>query len=141
VWSDGLWVRYSANASWKKIDAGIPLWITTADMTGSGRADIVGSYSTGTYYRNSTTGAWTKITTPAEQLTSGDIDGDGRDDLIGIWSNSVYVRYGATGKWQQIATSKPRWITRGRLAEADQAADSPDNPMGADEPMDVLILR
>jgi hypothetical protein len=92
-------------------------------MTGSGRADIVGSYSTGTWYRNSATGAWTKITTPAEQLTSGDIDGDGREDLIGIWSNSVYVRYGATGKWQQIAASKPRWITTGRLAEAVQAAE------------------
>jgi streptogramin lyase len=48
VWSDGLWVRYSANGSWKKIDAGIPLWITTGDMTGDNRADIIGSYGSGT---------------------------------------------------------------------------------------------
>jgi hypothetical protein len=133
VWSDGLWVRYSADASWKKIDAGIPVWITTADMTGSGRADIVGSYSTGTWYRNSATGAWTKITTSAEQLASGDLDGDGREDLIGIWSNSVYVRYGASGKWQQISTSKPRWITTGKLAETAQAADSLDDSAISDE--------
>ena len=104
-------------------------------MTGSGRADIVGSYTSGTYYRNSATGAWMKITTPAEQLASGDIDGDGRDDLIGIWSNSVYVHYGATGKWQQIATTKPRWITTGRLAETVQAAGSLDDPVMSDEPM------
>jgi hypothetical protein len=85
------------------------------------------------WYRNSATGAWTKITTPAEQLAAGDIDGDGRDDLIGIWSNSVYVCYGATGKWQLISTSKPRWITTGKLAETAQAADSPDDPAISDE--------
>jgi hypothetical protein len=133
VWSDGLWVRYSADASWKKIDAGIPLWITAGDMTGDNRADIVGSYSSGTWYRNSANAAWTKITTPAEQLAAGDIDGDGRDDLIGIWSNAVWVRYGATGQWQQITPSKPRWITTGRMAEAIQAAGSLDDPMASGE--------
>jgi len=120
VWSDGLWVRYSADASWKKIDASLPIWITTADMTGSGCADIVGSYSSGTWYCNSATSTWTKITTPADQLASGDINGDGREDLIGVWSSTVWVQYGGTGKWQQIAASKPRWITTGNIAEAVQ---------------------
>jgi hypothetical protein len=115
---DGLWVRYSTDGSWIKIDAAIPLWTTTADMTGSGRADIVGSYSTGTWYRDSATGAWKKITIPASQLTSGDIDNDGRDDLIGIWSDGVWVRYGATGQWQKITSSKPTWITTGKTANA-----------------------
>jgi hypothetical protein len=130
VWSDGLWVRYSADGSWKKIDAGIPLYITTGDMNGDNRADIIGSYSYSysTWYRNSTTGGWLKITTPAAQLAAGDLDGDGRDDLAGIWSNSVYVRYGATGQWQQISTSKPKWITTGKMMEAIQAAGSLDDP-------------
>jgi hypothetical protein len=96
----------------------IPLWITTADMTGSGRADIVGSYSTGTWYRDSATGGWKKITIPASQLTSGDIDNDGRDDLIGVWSDGLWVRYGATGLWQKITSSKPIWITTGKTANA-----------------------
>jgi hypothetical protein len=128
VYNDGLWVRYSADGSWKKIDSVIPIWMTVGDMTGDKRADIVGSYSTGTWYRNSTTGGWLKITTPAIQLAAGDLDGDGRDDLVGIWSNSVYVRYGATGQWQQISTSKPKWITTGKMTEAIQAAGSLDDP-------------
>jgi hypothetical protein len=91
-------------------------------MTGDNRADIIGSYSTGTWYRNSANGTWTKITTPAEQLASGDMDGDGRDDLIGIWSDGVYVRYSATGEWQRITTSKPKWIATGRIVEPNQAS-------------------
>jgi hypothetical protein len=131
VWTDGLWVRYSANASWQKIDAAIPLWITVGDMTGDSRADIVGSYGNGTWYRNSATKGWFKITTPAEQLASGDLDSDGRDDLVGIWSNRVYVRYAATGLWQLISTSKPRWITTGRIAvDALVSADFPASPEG-----------
>jgi len=102
-------------------------------MTGDNRADIVGSYSSGTWYRNSANGAWTKITTPAEQLAAGDIDGDGRDDLVGIWSNAVWVKYGATGQWQQITASKPKWITTGRMAEAIQAAGSLDDPIATGE--------
>jgi hypothetical protein len=123
VWSDNcLWVRYSADGSWQKIDTVLPVWITTGDMTGDNRADIIGSYSTGTWYRNSANGTWTKITTPAEQLASGDMDGDGRDDLIGIWSDGVYVRYSATGEWQRITTSKPKWIATGRIVEPNQAS-------------------
>jgi len=130
VWSDGLWVRYSADASWKKIDATIPVWMTTGDMTGDKRADIIGSYSSGTWYRNSATGTWSKITTSAMQLTAGDIDNDGRDDLIGIWTDGVWVRYGATGKWQKISSSKPAWITTGRTADTAQSQASV-NPSAA----------
>ena len=130
VWSDGLWVRYSADASWKKIDAAIPVWMTTGDMTGDKRADIIGSYSSGTWYRNSATGTWSKITTPAMQLTAGDINNDGRDDLIGTWSDGVWVRYGATGKWQKISSSKPAWITTGRTADTAQSQAS-TNPSAA----------
>jgi len=133
VWSDGLWARYSADGSWKKLDSGIPLWITAGDMTGDKRADIIGSYSSGTWYRNSANGGWTKLTTPAAQLAAGDLDGDGRDDLVGIWSNSVYVRYGATGQWQQISTSKPKWITTGKMMEAIQAAGLLEDPSESGE--------
>ena len=93
-------------------------------MNGDNRADIVVSKTDGTWYRNSDTGAWTKISTPAEQLAVGDIDGDGRDDLIGIWSNNLSILYGATGQWQQIETSKPIWITTGRVSEVMKASDA-----------------
>jgi hypothetical protein len=138
VWSDGLWVRYSADGSWKKLDSGIPIWITVGDITGDKRADIVGSYGTGTWCRNSATGGWTQLASPAAQLAAGDLDGDGRDDLVGIWSNTVYVRYGATGKWQQISTSKPKWIATGKMTEAVQAAGALDDP--SESAVDLLDL-
>lgn len=134
---DGIWARYSATSAWQKIDASIPIWMTAGDMTGSGRSDIVGSYTTGTWFRNSATGAWTKITNSAEQLVAGDIDN--RDDLTGIWSNAIWVRYGATGQWQ-IASSKPKWITTGRVAEAVQSADSLNDPMESSEETVVVDL-
>jgi len=146
VWDSGLWLRISTTGAWQKIDPAIPLWITAGDMTGSDRSDIIGSYTSGTWYRNSASKAWTKIvmpaeiTTPAEQLTTGDIDGDGRDDLIGVWSNAVWVRYGATGQWQQISSSKPKWITTGRVAEAVLSADSLDDPMESSEETVVVDL-
>jgi hypothetical protein len=133
VWSDGLWVRYSADASWKKIDAAIPVWITTGDMTGDKRADIIGSYTSGTWYRNSANGAWLKISTPAVQLTAGDIDNDGRDDLIGIWSDGVWVRYGTSGKWQKISSTKPTWITTGRTSDTAQSRSSVNQSGKSDE--------
>ena len=135
VYNDGIWVRYSSDASWKKIDTGVPLWMTAGDMTGDNRADIVGSYGSGTWYRNSATGGWTKFATPAVQLAAGDMDGDGRDDLVGIWSNSVYVRYGATGQWQQISSSRPKWIATGKMTEAIQAAGSLEDPSESGEPI------
>jgi hypothetical protein len=140
VWSDGLWVRFSATAAWQKIDAAIPGWIAAGDISGDKQADIVGSYSTGTWYRNSATKTWTKITTPAEQITVGDLDGDGRDDLIGIWSNGVYVRYGATNQWQLITSSKPKWITTGKIADALQSADALNDPMESPEGNDMIDL-
>jgi len=48
-------------------------------------------------------------------LASGDLDGDGRDDLIGVWTDGVWVRYGASGQWQKITSSKPTWITTGKI--------------------------
>jgi hypothetical protein len=61
VWSSGMWVQVASSgqwlklssSNWKKIDAAIPVWITTGDMTGDKRADIIGSYTSGTWYRNS----------------------------------------------------------------------------------------
>jgi hypothetical protein len=140
VWDSGLWIGNSSTESWQKIDAAIPAWTTAGDMTGKGRSDVIGSYASGTWFRYSATGAWTKITTPAEQLAAGDIDGDGRDDLIGVWSNGVWVRYGATGQWQLITSSKPKWITTGRIAAAVQAAGSLDDPIESVAGMDIVDL-
>jgi hypothetical protein len=133
-------VRYSATAAWQKIDSTIPVWIAAGDMTGDSRADIVGSYGNGTWYRDSATTKWTSVGTSAKQLSMGDINNDGRDDLVGIWSNGVWVRYGKTGQWQQITTSTPKWITTGKVAEALQNAGSLDDPLTSSEDKDILDL-
>jgi len=47
---------------------------------------LLGTWSKqGVYYRDSDTGAWVKMATPATQVAAGNIDGDGVDDLLGIW--------------------------------------------------------
>jgi hypothetical protein len=88
------------------------------------------SFETQPFFDRTSTGTWSKITTPAMQLTAGDIDNDGRNDLIGIWPDGVWVRYGATGKWQKISSSKPTWITTGRPADTAQSQASV-NPSAA----------
>ncbi len=151
-----MYVRQSTTGKWLRLSTALPSWITAGDlnddglndvigtwktagdMTGDSLSDIVASYSTGTWYRNSATGAWKMITTPAEQLAAGDIDGGGRDDLIGIWSDGVWLCDGATGGWQRITSSRPRWITTGRLTDAAQTAASWADPMeSAEEVIDL----
>ena len=64
--------------------------------------DFVGTWDgQGVYYRNSDTGTWTKMASPANLIAVGDLDGDAIDDLIGIWpgQGGVWVKYSKTGAW------------------------------------------
>jgi hypothetical protein len=70
--------------------------------------DFIGTWDgQGVYYRNSETGAWVKLATPATLITAGDLDGDGIDDLIGIWpgQGGVWVKYSKTGSWAKLSTT------------------------------------
>jgi len=128
VWdSSGIWVWHIASEYWEKIDASVPTWVTAGDMNGDNLADIIGSYSSGTWYRNSANGGWVKITSSAMKLASGDLNGDGRDDLVGIWADGVWVRYAVTNQWQKIASSRPYWITASKTATTFSAAGRGDN--------------
>ena len=61
----------------------------------------------GVYYRNSDTGAWVKLASPATLVTVGDLYGDGIDDLIGIWptQGGVWVKNSANGTWVKLSTT------------------------------------
>ena len=68
--------------------------------------DFIGSWGgQGVCYRNSETGAFVKLATPASQIVAGDLDGDGLDDLIGIWpgQGGVWVKYSASGRWAKLS--------------------------------------
>jgi uncharacterized repeat protein (TIGR03803 family) len=70
--------------------------------------DFIGTWDgQGVYYRNSETGAFVKLATPATLITAGDLDGDGKADLIGIWPSQggVWVKYSQSGSWAKLSTS------------------------------------
>ena len=87
-------------------------------MNGDGRVDFVGTWDgQGVYYRDSITGNWVMMATPADQIAAGDLDGDGTDDLIGIWAGQagVWVKYSSTRTWAYIGLSA-RDIAAGKMA-------------------------
>lgn len=77
-------------------------------MNGDGRDDLVGSWiGQGVYYRNSATGAWVLIGTPATMIATGDLDTDGTDDLLGVWpsQSGSWVKYSFSNEWDQLSTT------------------------------------
>jgi hypothetical protein len=89
------------------------------------KTTVIVNYTSGTSYRNSTSGAWTKITKPAEQLAYIDKDGDGSDgfkslfapvacgfDTVQLASSSRLDRAGQNDHdWQNRRCSSGRGIS------------------------------
>jgi hypothetical protein len=122
VWASGLWVRYAADGQWIKLTSNQPTWLTSGDLNHDGRDDVIGTWkSDGVYYRDSVSGNWIKLTTPARQIAVGKIAGT-RDDLIGVWDSGLWVRSSATAAWQKIDPSIPVWIAAGDMT-GDGRAD------------------
>ena len=89
--------------------------------------DLLGSWAgQGVYYRNSDTGAWVKLSSPATKIAAGDLDDDGIDDLIGIWpaQGGVWVKYSKTSAWAKLSTTAD-WISAG-----DMNGDGKDDLLG-----------
>ncbi len=67
--------------------------------------DLIGSWrDQGVYNRNSDSGQWTYVTTPALILASGDVDGDGIDDMIGVWESGTWCWQSASATWKLMAS-------------------------------------
>jgi M6 family metalloprotease-like protein len=99
-------------------DAGwVDLVTYTPSVTGKRKDDFIGTWSSsGVRLRNSDTGAWTTITSPAQQITAGDLDGDGTDDLVGMWASDpgIWVKFSGSG-WAQLDSVKADWIAVGDM--------------------------
>ena len=93
------------------------MWLTSGDMNGDGRDDMVLSSTQGTYCRDSATGAFNKLHTPAQQLATGDMNNDGKDDLMGMWQAppGVWIRYSADGSWENIINLDALSISAGKM--------------------------
>ncbi|MEN6560337.1 MAG: hypothetical protein ABFD52_06160 [Acidobacteriota bacterium] len=61
----------------------------------------------GVYYRNSDTGAWVRMASPAMMVATGDLDGDGISDVIGLWpgQGGIWVKYSKTGAWAKLSST------------------------------------
>ncbi|MEN6560321.1 MAG: Ig-like domain-containing protein [Acidobacteriota bacterium] len=70
----------------------------------------------GVYYRNSDTGAWVRLASPATMIAGGDIDNDGIDDILGLWPSQggIWARYSSNGAWAQLS-STARHIAAGDM--------------------------
>ncbi len=115
VWSSGLWIHDVETGQWVKLTSNRPVWMTAGDMNHDGRDDVIGSWkNNGVFYRDSSTGNWMNITTPARQIAAGNIGGT-QDDLIGVWDSGLWVHFSATAAWQKIDPKIPVWITAGDM--------------------------
>jgi len=77
--------------------------------------DFLGTWDgQGVYYRNSDTGAWVKMASPATLITAGDLGGDGVDDLIGIWPSQggVWVKSSTNGAWTKLSSTAQHIASR-----------------------------
>jgi len=91
------------------------------------KEDLLGTWTgQGVYYRNSDTGSWVKLGSPATKITAGDLDNDGTDDLLGIWpaQGGVWVKYSGSGSWA-LLSSTADWIGAG-----DMNGDGRDDLLG-----------
>jgi hypothetical protein len=61
TWSNGIWYRNLAAATWTKMYSYVPSGpIAAGDVTGDGRADVVSCWGSGLWYQNGSTLGWTK---------------------------------------------------------------------------------
>ena len=94
------------------------------DISIAGKDDFVGAWDDqGVCYRNSDTGAWVKMASPATKIAVGDLDGDTIDDLIGLWpgQGGIWVKYSRSGIWAQLS-STAQYIAAGDM-NGDGRAD------------------
>jgi 5-hydroxyisourate hydrolase-like protein (transthyretin family)/protocatechuate 3,4-dioxygenase beta subunit len=102
------WVRYDSG-QWVKVPASAAdmICFDLGDLNKDGKADIVGSWTFGTWWKNTATGVWAKLSNMSPTyLAAGDFDGDGADDMVGLYPSlsSLWIyAQNASPQWRQIS--------------------------------------
>jgi hypothetical protein len=101
-----------ANES-KKVPSAAPDSLTAGDVTGYGRFEIIGTWSSGVWYLDVAESEWTQMTsdTPTGDIAAGDFTGDGKADVASIWSSGLWYQDGATLAWTKVGTAPDRLTT------------------------------
>jgi len=95
----------------------LDVFISKLSISQIQKDDLLGTWNgQGVYYRNSDTGQWVKLGSPATMIAAGDIDNDVTDDLIGIWpaQGGVWVKYSSSGSWARLSSTAD-WIGVGDM--------------------------
>ncbi|MFC1612018.1 FG-GAP repeat domain-containing protein [Myxococcota bacterium] len=86
------------------------------DSGGSrGTAEIVGSWSSGIWYRDVATSQWVQMwsNTAPGGMAAGDFTGDGKADVASIWDQGIWHQDGVSLEWTKISDTPPRDVTAG----------------------------
>jgi hypothetical protein len=100
-------IRYD-NGTWVDVPASAKdmICFDLGDINKDGQADIVGSWTFGTWWKNTATGEWAKLSTMSPTyLAAGDFDGDGYCDMVGLYPtlNSLWIYQYNGSKWTKIS--------------------------------------
>jgi hypothetical protein len=102
--------------NWTRLTPAAAGDMTSGDMNGDGRDDLVGSWTSGVYYKDSIGGGWVKMAPPADLVAAGDLDGDGTDDLF--WSKTgdgVWVKSSITMNWTRLTPAAAMHMDAGLM--------------------------
>jgi hypothetical protein len=119
IWSkagEGVWVKHSSAGKWTRLTPAAAGDMTSGDMNGDGRDDLVGSWTSGVYYKDSIDGGWIKMAPPGDVIAAGDLDGDGTDDLL--WSKAgdgVWVKHSSTASWTRLTPAPAGHMDAGNM--------------------------
>ena len=78
-------------------------------------AEIIGTWSSGIWYRNVAASSWKQMNTdvPSGDIAAGDFTGDGKADVASIWSSGLYYQNGANLSWTKVTSTAPYTVTAG----------------------------
>jgi hypothetical protein len=113
------WIRFSHTGQWQKqaINISDLKQITMIDLNQDNRADILGSWNYGVWWKNTVSQTWQKYSANfALMVGAANLDEDTAKDLIGIWPDkTTWIRYAKNGVWQKISAIPAVWVSSGRM--------------------------